>query len=87
MSGYAFDVKGTDLKTLQITDSTGKIKNLDVDYRTEVRITQYNKSSVIYYANTITIRDSILYGSKTHFFTAGSKGILIKDISKIEILK
>ena len=80
------DVKGNDLKSLQITDSLGQIKYLDVNNKTEVRIEQFNKLKVTYYLNTVTIRDSLLFGSKTHYFTTGSKGILIKNISKIEIL-
>lgn len=80
-------VKGNDLQTLKCVDKNGTTKDVRVTNRTGIRITKNDGSKTTFYANTVLLMDSAIYGSKTHFFNAQIKPIKLSDVSKIEVLQ
>jgi hypothetical protein len=84
---YEGTVKGNTLTKITCLDNKGKEATLDVDNRTSIRITKTDSSRVTFYFNTLLVHDSIISGSKTHFFEWQIHPVLLKDISKIEIQK
>jgi len=68
------DKQGNDL-TLPVTDHTG------------VRITSKSGEHKIVMFDTMFIKDTLLYGNKSHFINIPIKPFLLRDISKLEIQK
>jgi hypothetical protein len=84
---YKGSVKGNDLTKITCLDKNGKEARIDVTNKTSVRITELDSSRVTFYFNTLIIHDSVITGSKTHFFQWSFKPVMLRDISNIEIQK
>lgn len=82
-----FSVNGNSLQTIKCLDKNGKETTIVVTNRTSVRITRTDSSRTTFYFNTLLIKDSTITGSKTHFFEAHIKPILLRDVAKIELQK
>ena len=79
-------VKGNELTTLKCIDKNGLEKEIPITDRTGVKITKKDNSKNTFYFNTLLVKDSAIYGSKTHFFNAKIRPIMLADITRIEIL-
>jgi hypothetical protein len=82
-----FSVDGNSLHQLKCVDKNGKETTIDVTNRTSVRITMTDSSRKTFYFNTLLLKDSTISGSKTHFFEAHIKPIMLRDVAKIEVQK
>lgn len=80
-------VKGNDLKSVTCLNKSGNLETITIADRTGIKIFQKNNSKKTLYFNTISITDSTITGSKTHFFNAFIKPIPLDSVTKIEILK
>ena len=80
-------VKGNDLKIILCFDKGNRPTDISINHRTSIRIHLTNHTRQTFYLNTVTLTDSTVGGSKTHFFNAPVKAIKFGDISKIEIFK
>jgi len=79
--------EGTDLKEVKVYDKKGQPVIIPLTDHTGVKITKNDSSHVIFYFNTLEIKDSTITGSKTHFFEWRVTPIKLKDVARIEIQK
>ena len=83
----AGSVNGNSLRTIRCFDKDEKEHFIGVDIRTGIRITKRDSTTSTFYFDTLIIKDSILTGSKTHFFGGWQiKPIKLDDIIKVEIM-
>ncbi|MBP7496940.1 MAG: hypothetical protein KA792_04675 [Bacteroidales bacterium] len=75
------------LLSLKCYDKFEAEQTIPVNDGTQIRIKFKNNKRKIFYLNTLQVRDSLILGSKTHFFNAPIKPIKIKDIIYIEMQK
>jgi hypothetical protein len=80
-------VKGNDLKTIKCFNKKEEEEIITITNRTGIRIFQNDGAKKTFYFNTIILSDSTISGSKTNFFNAQVKPVLLKDISRIEVLE
>jgi len=80
-------IKGNDLKTFKCFNKKEEEQIITITNRTGIRVFQNDGSKKTFYFNTVILNDSTISGSKTHFFNAQIKPILLKDISRIEVLE
>jgi hypothetical protein len=78
-------VNGNNLRTITCLDKKGTEVTLNVTNHTGVRITKNDGKKTTFYFNTLCLQDSLISGSKTHFFNAPIKKIKLSDIEKIEL--
>ena len=80
-------VKGNNLRSVTCVDAKGNNKVIRVGRRTGVKIIKNDGKQVSFYFDTLILKDSTISGSKTHFFNAPIKPVLLSEIKKIEIMQ
>jgi len=70
---------------IKVTDKSGKEFERIVTSRTAIRLTDKKGKRVQLYFDSIFLRDSLIYGSKSHFITLSVTPMNIDSLAKIEI--
>jgi hypothetical protein len=74
------------LTELTCQDNTGATWRVSVNYMSQARITEKNGRHKIVYFNTMFLRDSLLYASKSHMIHAAiNPPFSINNITKVEL--
>ena len=80
-------VSGNTLQQITCVDKKGQERTINITRHTGIRITKKDGGRSTFYFNTLILKDSLISGSKTHFFNAPIKKIKLSDIQKMEIQK
>lgn len=72
------------IESIKCTDKNGKEKIVKVNTNTGIRLTDNNDKKETLYFDSVFLRDSLLYGSKSHFLTL-PVALNINKLKKIEI--
>ncbi len=70
---------------VKCTDKNGEEKNITVTTNTGIRLTDKTGKKQSLYFDSLFLRDSLVYGSKSHFITLTVDPINLKNLTKIEI--
>jgi hypothetical protein len=70
-----------------VTDKTGKADTLAVTAHMAVKITDKHGEHKIVLFDSMFIRDSLLYGNKSHIINIPIKPFHLRDIAKLELQK
>ncbi len=70
---------------IKVTDKDGKIIERTVTSKTGIRFTDAKGRRLQLYFDSIFLRDSLVYGSKSHFITLPVKPMNIDSLVKIEV--
>ena len=70
---------------IKVTDKSGKEFERIVTPKTGIRLTDKKGKRVQLYFDSIFLRDSLIYGSKSHFITLSVTPMNIESLAKIEI--
>jgi len=73
------------IEKVKVTDKSGKEFEKIVTSRTGIRLTDAKGKRVQLYFDSIFLRDSLVYGSKSHFITLSVPPMNIESLTKIEI--
>jgi hypothetical protein len=73
------------ISEIQVTDKDGNEVTLYVTAHTGVKITDKSGEHKIVCFDTMFIRDSLLYGNKSHFLNIPIKPFHLRDVAKIEV--
>ena len=73
------------IEKIKVTDKNGNYSEIIVTNRTAIRLTNSNGKRVQLYFDSMFIRDSLVYGSKSHFITLPINPLNIDSLVKIEI--
>ena len=73
------------IEKIKVTDKSGKEFEKIVTSRTGIRLTDAKGKRVQLYFDSIFLRDSLVYGSKSHFITLSVQPMNIESLTKIEI--
>jgi hypothetical protein len=73
------------IKEVQVEDKNGNKITLNITPHTGVRITDKNGDHKIVYFDTMFVKDSLLYGNKSHFVNIPIEPFHLRDIAKLEI--
>jgi len=73
------------IKEIHVTNKSGDKITLNVTPHMAVRITDKNGRHKIVYFDTMFIKDSLLYGNKSHFINIPIEPFHLKDIAKLEL--
>ena len=68
-----------------VTDKSGNPTKINVTPRTAIRLTNANGKRLQLYFDSIFLRDSLVYGSKSHFITLPVTPMNIDKLVKIEV--
>ncbi|MBS1667631.1 MAG: hypothetical protein JST58_09670 [Bacteroidetes bacterium] len=70
---------------IKVTDKNGKELEIPVTTKTGIRLTDKKGKRVQLYFDSVFLRDSLVYGSKSHFITLPVTPMNIESLTKIEI--
>lgn len=70
---------------IKVTDEKGNILERIVTPKTSIRMTNTNGRKLTLYFDSLFLRDSLVYGSKSHFITLPVTPMNIDSLVKIEI--
>lgn len=70
---------------IRCTDKKGNEKTIAVTAHTGIRFTEKTGKRQTLYFNSLFLRDSLVYGSKSHFISLTVDPINLKNLTKIEI--
>ncbi len=70
---------------IKVTDKDGKVNERPVTPNTGIRLTNIKGRRLQLYFDSIFLRDSLVYGSKSHFITLPVTPMNIDSLIKIEI--
>ncbi len=73
------------IESVKCTDKNGNEKNLKVTTNTGIRLTDSTGKKQTLYFDSLFLRDSLIYGSKSHFITLPVDPMNIDKLEKIEI--
>ncbi|HLG34271.1 MAG TPA: hypothetical protein VI757_05270 [Bacteroidia bacterium] len=73
------------ISTLKCTDKDGNVVIKEVNTQTGIRLTDNTGRRLTLYFDSIFLRDSLIYGSKSHFITLPVQPMFIDSLTKIEI--
>ncbi len=73
------------IESLKCTDKNGKEKIVKIQQNTGIRLTDNNGKKQTLYFDSVFLRDSLVYGSKSHFITLPVTPMNIDKLKKIEI--
>jgi hypothetical protein len=70
---------------IKVTDKTGKSTQINVTAKTAIRLTNSKGKRLQLYFDSVFLRDSLVYGSRSHFITLPVKPLSLDSLVKIEI--
>ena len=70
---------------IKCTDKKGKEKIIIIKTNTGIRLTDNTGIKQTLYFDSVFLRDSLIYGSKSHFITLPITPMNINNLKKIEI--
>lgn len=73
------------IDSIKCTDKNGKEKTIPVRTNTGIRLTEKSGKRQILYFDSLFLRDTLIYGSKSHFITLPVDPINVNNIEKIEV--
>jgi len=73
------------IESLKCTDKKGKEKIVKIQQNTGIRLTDNTGKKQTLYFDSVFLRDSLVYGSKSHFITLPVTPMNIDKLKKIEI--
>jgi hypothetical protein len=73
------------IESVKCTDKNGNEKNLKITTNTGIRLTDSTGRKQTLYFDSLFLRDSLIYGSKSHFITLPVDPMNIDNLEKIEI--
>jgi hypothetical protein len=73
------------IESVKCTDKNGNEKNLKITTNTGIRLTDSTGRKQTLYFDSLFLRDSLIYGSKSHFITLPVDPMNIDKLEKIEI--
>lgn len=73
------------IETIKCTDKKGKEKIIKIQTNTGIRLTDNTGKKQTLYFDSVFLRDSLIYGSKSHFITLPSTPMNIYNLKKIEV--
>ena len=73
------------IESLKCTDKNGKEKIVKIQTNTGIRLTDNAGKKQTLYFDSVFLRDSLVYGSKSHFITLPVTPMNIDKLKKIEI--
>jgi len=73
------------IESLKCTDKNGKEKIVKIQTNTGIRLTDDTGKKQTLYFDSVFLRDSLVYGSKSHFITLPVTPMNIDKLKKIEI--
>lgn len=73
------------IEKIKVTDKNGNFSEILVTNKTAIRLTNSNGKRVQLYFDSVFLRDSLIYGSKSHFITLPITPLNIDSLVKIEI--
>jgi len=73
------------IETIKCKDKNGKDMLFKVQSQTGIRLTDSSGKRIQLYFDSIFLRDSLVYGSKSHFITLPVTPMNIDKLTKIEI--
>jgi hypothetical protein len=72
------------IEKVQVTDKKGNLYNRPVMPHTVIRLTDLKGKKTILYFDSLFLKDSLLFGSKSHFISLAVKPIRVDSLTKIE---
>jgi hypothetical protein len=72
------------ITSIKVTDKHGNAIVHPVNTNTQVRLTNNDGRRIILYFDSVFLRDSLVYGSKSHFITLHVTPMNINTLTKIE---
>ena len=75
------------IDTLEVTDKKGKTVELPVTTNSAVRLTDKHGRRLTVYFDSMFMRDSMVYGSKSHFLKLPATPMRIDSVAKVEVSK
>ncbi|ADB39254.1 hypothetical protein [Spirosoma linguale] len=73
------------IEKVQVADKSGNLFDRPVMPHTAVRLTDLNGRRTTLYFDSLFLKDSLLFGSKSHFISLTVKPIRIDSLIKIEL--
>ena len=73
------------IESVKCTDKKGNDKKLEITTNTGIRLTDSTGKKQTLYFDSLFLRDSLIYGSKSHFITLPVDPMNINKLEKIEI--
>jgi hypothetical protein len=73
------------ITSVKATDSHGKEIVYAINTNTSVRLTNADGRRIVLYFDSLFLRDSLVYGSKSHFITLHVTPMNINTLTKIEL--
>ena len=73
------------IKTLKCKDKAGNDVLVNIKPQTGIRLTDNSGRTLQLYFDSVFLRDSLVYGSKSHFITLPVTPMNINTLTKIEI--
>jgi hypothetical protein len=73
------------IESIKCTDKNGKEKIVKIQTNTGIRLTDNAGKRQTLYFDSVFLRDSLIYGSKSHFITLPVTPMNIDNLKKIEI--
>jgi hypothetical protein len=73
------------IESVKCTDKNGNEKTLKITTNTGIRLTDSTGRKQTLYFDSLFLRDSLIYGSKSHFITLPVDPMNIDKLEKIEI--
>ena len=73
------------IESVKCTDKKGNEENLKITTNTGIRLTDSTGKKQTLYFDSLFLRDSLIYGSKSHFITLPVDPMNIDKLKKIEI--
>jgi hypothetical protein len=73
------------IKTLECKDKNGNDVTFTVKPQTGIRLTDITGRRIQLYFDSVFLRDSLVYGSKSHFITLPVTPMNVNKLAKIEI--
>lgn len=75
------------IDSIKVSDKNGKKLEIPVSTNTSVRLTDKKDRRVSLYFDSMFIRDSLVYGSRSHYITLPITPMNVDNLTKIEIQK
>lgn len=73
------------IESIKCTDKNGKEKLVKIQTNTSIRLTDNTGQRQTLYFDSVFLRDSLVYGSKSHFITLPVTPMNIDKLKKIEV--
>jgi hypothetical protein len=75
------------IDTLEVNDKKGQTVELPVTTNSAIRLTDRNGRRLTVYFDSMFMRDSMVYGSKSHFLKLPATPMRIDSVVKVEVSK